>query len=729
MGVSKSSDDELDELCRDMLSQNNTCAVQLDDSSSSSSVCFLPCCSLSLDSLDSLNNQTNLSKEKPVELITMQTRRSSAKKGNGDDDNDSVIWDTDDIFDPPQRNSISFDLDSKIAAKPPMANKPLFSPLGLDDSEKKEAEEDVLSFKPSLSKYMDDDSSFSDYLGSSQHSLKGSPMSRTPSTHEFSLGHIPFPSPVNDMPQMMNEALGMSFDFNENTTEMGIMSSSPPGGQMGVNCPRLKPSKNVNTPPRIGVPNADRPPETKKGSHWASTAFATASYYPANNQGQYAHAHGTQGRHDSGGRAIYNMISKSPSKPSSFQSHATPERSSQGKNDHDADKSPAFIPPRANLRTESRTQNSPSKSADGGSPFLQNRTECHKNVRPIKNGSSDFCVTPSPSHSMSRISKVISDESNTPPRMPNCPPTLHPPSYSSHSSAYGTPSSIGHPNSNEAGIPHPPSYPSPNWSSSLHMAPLPPFLAPNGAPPTPQWQHPSGNPGQVNISAPYGYPHYSPYFNSQQMTPPRCLKPRSSQEASAEATHWRQKHHLLYQFRVKFGHCRVPPGYGVGTEYEGLFEWVMDQLYQHQRMLQGEITTMTPTRARVLSDIGFVFNQESHESSQVASASNQSPNRKVPSSWPNWISQLADYKRKHGNCDVPLKYPDNPSLGTFVNRQRTEYRKMLANKPSSMTEEKVDELNKLGFTWAVKESHTSWQERFEVSQSKYCAHFILQNCC
>ncbi|KAL7505829.1 hypothetical protein ACHAXN_003267 [Cyclotella atomus] len=77
------------------------------------------------------------------------------------------------------------------------------------------------------------------------------------------------------------------------------------------------------------------------------------------------------------------------------------------------------------------------------------------------------------------------------------------------------------------------------------------------------------------------------------------------------------------------------------------------------------------------------------------------------------MSQLAEYRKRHGDCDVPLKYPANPCLGTFVNRQRTEYRKMLAKKPSSMTNEKIEELNKLGFTWDVRESHTSWEERFE----------------
>jgi hypothetical protein len=210
------------------------------------------------------------------------------------------------------------------------------------------------------------------------------------------------------------------------------------------------------------------------------------------------------------------------------------------------------------------------------------------------------------------------------------------------------------------------------------------------------------------------------------MSPSRYPHPQTSKESGAEATHWRQKHHLLYQFRAKFGHCRVPPGYGVGTEYEGLFEWVMHQHYQHQCMMNGEPTTMTPTRARVLSDIGFVFAQPHNEPLKKAAASSEGTSeRKSTSSWATWMSLLADYRRKHGDCDVPLKYAENPSLGTFVNRQRTEYRKMLANKPSSMTNEKVEELNRLGFTWAMRESHTAWEERFEVSVDTFGCAFPL----
>jgi hypothetical protein len=92
------------------------------------------------------------------------------------------------------------------------------------------------------------------------------------------------------------------------------------------------------------------------------------------------------------------------------------------------------------------------------------------------------------------------------------------------------------------------------------------------------------------------------------------------------------------------------------------------------------------------------------------------------SSWNRWIELLTEYKNEYGNVDVPLKYEPNPSLGTFVNRQRTEYRKMQNGKPSSMTQQRVDELSRLSFTWAIRDSHTSWEDRFNELKEFYNAN-------
>jgi hypothetical protein len=87
--------------------------------------------------------------------------------------------------------------------------------------------------------------------------------------------------------------------------------------------------------------------------------------------------------------------------------------------------------------------------------------------------------------------------------------------------------------------------------------------------------------------------------------------------------------------------------------------------------------------------------------------------REANGSWENWIKELRRYKDKHGDVDVPLKYSHNPGLGAFVNRQRTEYRKLQQGLQTSLTQERIQNLNDLGFKWAMRVSRTPWEIRLD----------------
>lgn len=87
--------------------------------------------------------------------------------------------------------------------------------------------------------------------------------------------------------------------------------------------------------------------------------------------------------------------------------------------------------------------------------------------------------------------------------------------------------------------------------------------------------------------------------------------------------------------------------------------------------------------------------------------------RETNGSWNNWLKELREYKDQHGDIDVPLKYRHNQALGAFVNRQRTEYRKLQQGMQSSLTQERIDSLNVLGFKWAIRVSRTPWDTRLE----------------
>jgi Helicase associated domain len=144
------------------------------------------------------------------------------------------------------------------------------------------------------------------------------------------------------------------------------------------------------------------------------------------------------------------------------------------------------------------------------------------------------------------------------------------------------------------------------------------------------------------------------------------------------------------------GHCNVPKMY---PPNQALGYWVNEQRSQYRRFVENKPSYITEDKVRALKEIGFKW---SIRKSNTCS-----------SNWDNWLKQLKAYKDEHGDTDVPLKYPKNIALGAFVNRQRTEYRKVQQGVHSSLTEKRINSLNELGFKWQLRVSRTPWEQRLE----------------
>ena len=56
-----------------------------------------------------------------------------------------------------------------------------------------------------------------------------------------------------------------------------------------------------------------------------------------------------------------------------------------------------------------------------------------------------------------------------------------------------------------------------------------------------------------------------------------------------------------------------------------------------------------------------------------------------------------EYKAKHGNCNVPQKYPDNLSLGKWVDNQKTQHKKLYEGKSTHLTIDRIQRLASIGF--------------------------------
>lgn len=144
---------------------------------------------------------------------------------------------------------------------------------------------------------------------------------------------------------------------------------------------------------------------------------------------------------------------------------------------------------------------------------------------------------------------------------------------------------------------------------------------------------------------------------------------------------WNDHLNELLQFKEKYGHCLVPHTF---PENQNLARWVKRQRRQYKLMKEGnESSTMTQERANILNKEGFIW--DSHEIV-----------------WRERYNQLLEYKKKHGHCRVPSYCKENPQLASWVKCQRRQYKLFWEGKRSSMSVERTQLLENIGFTWEVR---------------------------
>lgn len=131
---------------------------------------------------------------------------------------------------------------------------------------------------------------------------------------------------------------------------------------------------------------------------------------------------------------------------------------------------------------------------------------------------------------------------------------------------------------------------------------------------------------------------------------------------------WEQKFIQLCQFQNEYGHCNVPLRYHGNSS---LGTWVNMQRSLYKK------GTLIEERVFKLLNLGFIFDP-------------------ISQIWKEKISALCEFKLQFGHCIVPAKYKENPSLGTWVSKQRMEYR------VKRLSQDKVLQLEALGFIWEPK---------------------------
>mmetsp|Transcript_24571 Transcript_24571/g.51459 ORF Transcript_24571/g.51459 Transcript_24571/m.51459 type:complete len:502 (+) Transcript_24571:141-1646(+) len=171
-------------------------------------------------------------------------------------------------------------------------------------------------------------------------------------------------------------------------------------------------------------------------------------------------------------------------------------------------------------------------------------------------------------------------------------------------------------------------------------------------------------------------------MNNSYMPP---AAPNQPQPAPHEDPGWEEQYKTLREYHLKFGNCKVPARYKANAK---LGRWVMTQRRQFTLLMQGFPSALTAERIRRLESLGFTW----------------SVRPEPVSTWNKKFQELKAYKATYGNCMVPQRYQANSQLGTWVHTQRRQYKLMTEGKKSSMTKEKADALDSIGFFWAAKNS-------------------------
>jgi len=78
--------------------------------------------------------------------------------------------------------------------------------------------------------------------------------------------------------------------------------------------------------------------------------------------------------------------------------------------------------------------------------------------------------------------------------------------------------------------------------------------------------------------------------------------------------------------------------------------------------------------------------------------------------WDKRFQDLLQFRQRTGHCQVPFTYVEDPSLARWVKRQRYQYKLRLEGKQCTMTDERVQALESIGFVWDSQEA--AWWDKF-----------------
>ena len=120
---------------------------------------------------------------------------------------------------------------------------------------------------------------------------------------------------------------------------------------------------------------------------------------------------------------------------------------------------------------------------------------------------------------------------------------------------------------------------------------------------------------------------------------------------------------------------------------DDLQTWINHQNWCRKKKYEGQETALTEAMIDILDEVKFPWKICNDER------------------WHLCYCELEEYKETHGDCRVPQK----SSLGKWVRSQRKSMKQIKQGKKSSLTDERIEKLDSIGFEWDLND----WDKMFE----------------
>lgn len=133
---------------------------------------------------------------------------------------------------------------------------------------------------------------------------------------------------------------------------------------------------------------------------------------------------------------------------------------------------------------------------------------------------------------------------------------------------------------------------------------------------------------------------------------------------SLNEDYWQKMFDLLCRFYNRFGHTRIPPQ---GTENRRLSAWVY--------RMKSDKSKLDSDKVVLLNQLGFDW----------------TIHHKIVAGWPAMYDRFLAFKKEYGHTRVPVKWVEDPKLGKWVSRMRSEKKKLC--------KERLALLQAAGFHW------------------------------